>query len=161
MPRSLRPSRRAAVPASLATAGLALVLLVSGCAGGEAASSPSPTASASTTPTPTASDDATALPDATSLPTTEPPAPATAQAQEAPPAWHACVTAVGTEHPDLPYLSDVWAYEADDVRDSDVGAIATVTMGHLADGRPATEWICRISGTPESPVVDLVSPVDI
>ena len=53
------------------------------------------------------------------------------------PAHRPAVTAIGQQYPDLPYLGDVWAYEADDVRDSDVGAIATVTMGHLADGRPA------------------------
>jgi hypothetical protein len=125
------------------------------------ASTPGPAATERAAPSPTASDVATALPDATDLPTTEPPAPSTAQAQEAPPAWHACVTAVGVQYPDLPYLDDVWAYEADDVRDSATGAVATVTMGHLADGRPASEWNCQISGTPESPVVDFVSPTDL
>jgi len=163
VPRTPRPSRRAGVPAALTVVGLAVALLVTGCAGATPASSssPGPSATRQAEPSATASDIATALPDATALPETEPPAPATAEAQEAPPAWHACVTAIGDQNPDLPFLDDVWAYEADDVQDSATGAVATVTMGHLSDGRPATEWTCRISGTPESPVVDSVTPADL
>jgi len=165
VPCTPRPSRRAGSPAALTVVGLAVALLVTGCAGGAPASgtssSPDPSTTGQAEPSPTASDIATALPDATALPETEPPAPATAEAQEAPPAWHACVTAIGEQNPDLPFLGDVWAYEADDVQDSDTGAVATVTMGHLSDGRPATEWTCRISGTPESPVVDSVTPADV
>ncbi|NRD27128.1 hypothetical protein [Frigoribacterium sp. VKM Ac-2836] len=163
MPRTHRPTRHVVAPSALTVAGLAVALLLSGCSGGTpaASSSPGPSTTRQAEPSPTASDIATALPDATALPETEPPAPATAEAQEAPPAWHACVTAIGEQNPDLPFLGDVWAYEADDVQDSDTGAVATVTMGHLADGRPATEWTCRISGTPESPVVDSVTPADV
>lgn len=106
---------------------------------------------------------ATTGPDASStpLPTTTPPAPATAPTAEAPPAWDACIAAVRDEYPDLPFLDDVWSYEADDVRDSATGAVVEVRYGHTTDGRIEAAFSCEISGTPEAPVVDRISPVDI
>ncbi|ROP75921.1 MULTISPECIES: hypothetical protein [unclassified Frigoribacterium] len=138
---------------SLVTAAFAVTLLLAGCAGTDA----EPGAAATPGIVTTTGPDATATP----LPTTTPPAPSTAEAHEAPPAWDACVAAVRAEYPDLPPLDDVWAYEEADVRDSDSGAVAEVRFGHLADGRVEAAFTCQISGTPESPVVDLVSPVDV
>ena len=139
--------------APLFVAALALALATAGCAGTDA----EPGAAGTPTVVTTTGPDATATP----LPTTTPPAPSTAEAHEAPPAWDACVAAVRTEYPDLPSLDDVWAYEEADVRDSDSGAVAEVRFGHLADGRVEAAFTCQISGTPESPVVDLVTPVDV
>ena len=138
--------------ASLVTAALAVTLLLAGCAGTD-----SEPGAASPSVVTTTGPDATETP----LPTTTPPAPSTAEAHEAPPAWDACVAAVRAEYPDLPSLDDVWAYEEADVRDSDSGALAEVRFGHLADGRVEAAFTCQISGTPESPVVDLVTPVDV
>ena len=61
----------------------------------------------------------------------------------------------------LPFLDDVWSYEADDVRDSATGAVVEVRYGHTTDGRIEAAFSCEISGTPEAPVVDRISPVDI
>lgn len=110
-----------------------------------------------TTPLATTGSDASSTP----IPTTTPPAPATAPTREAPPAWDACVAAVGAEYPDLPFIDDVWNYEEDDVRDSADGAVVEVRFGHLADGRIEAAYMCDVSGTPESPVVARVYPVDI
>jgi hypothetical protein len=137
--------------ASLVTAVLAVTLLLAGCAGADAEPGAAPDVVTTTGP------DATATP----LPTTTPPAPSTAEAHEAPPAWDACVAAVRDQYPELPSLDDVWEYEEADVRDAETGAVAEVRFGHLADGRVETAFTCQISGTPESPVVDLVTPVDI
>lgn len=96
----------------------------------------------------------------TGVPTTTPPAAATAEAREAPPAWDACVAAVRQQQPDLPSLDDVWAYEETDVRDAPGGAVADVRFGHGDDGRVEAEFACQVSGTPEAPVVDLVTRVE-
>lgn len=134
-------------------AALAVVLLLAGCAGTDS----EPGAAETPTTVTTTGPDATATP----LPTTTPPAPSTAEAREAPPAWDACLAAVRAEYPDLPFLDDAWEYEEADVRDAETGAVAEVRFGHLADGRVEAAFVCEISGTPEAPVVDRVSPVDI
>ncbi|WP_423923130.1 hypothetical protein ACPEEZ_04215 [Frigoribacterium sp. 2-23] len=144
---------------SLFAPAVALAMLLGGCATTEPGTTTSSTPGAvATTPTGTAP---TGQAPTSALPTTTPPAPATAEAHEAPPAWDACVSAIRQQYPDLPTLDDVWAYEDDDVRDSDTGAVVEVRLGHLDDGRVASAFVCQISGTPEAPVVDSVSPVDI
>ena len=139
--------------ASLAASLAVVALLLAGCAGTDA----EPGAAATPTVVTTTGPDDTATP----IPTTTPPAPSTAEAHEAPPAWEACVAAVRSQYPEIPSLDDVWDYEEADLRDADTGAVAEVRFGHLADGRVETAFVCQISGTPEAPVVDSVSPVDV
>ena len=138
--------------APLLVSSIALVLALAGCA-----TPTSEPGAAETSGLATTGADASSTP----IPTTTPPAPATAPTREAPPAWDACVDAVAAEYPDVPFLDDVWSYEDDDVRDSATGAVVEVRYGHTADGRIEAAFSCEVSGTPQSPVVEGVYPVDI